>query len=80
LQPSVDSKETGLKAMEPRNFTGFEGRHSLSMGKATSLSAVKRVDRDFGGVKIGPIMFHNDYRVNWGEPGVSPMKEYGGQL
>jgi len=56
-----------------------EGRHSLSMGKATPLLAIMRAGSGFGGVKIGPIMFHNDYQVNWGEPGVSPMKEYGGQ-
>ena len=57
--------------MEPRNFTRLEGRHSLAMWKATPLSATMRAGSGFGGVKIGPIMLHNDYQVNWGEPDVS---------
>lgn len=55
-----------------------EGRLSLTMGKAKSLSTTMRAGSGFGGVEIGPNMFHNDYQVNWGEPDVPP-KEYGGQ-
>ena len=56
--------------LSPEILQSLRGRRSLAMRKAASRHAIARVCRGSGGVR-GPIMFHYDYPVNWGEPVVS---------
>lgn len=56
--------------LSPEISQSLRGRRSLSMRKVASRHAIARECRGSGGVG-GPIMFHYDYPVNWGEPAVS---------